>query len=98
MLDRRRDLVLRDHGRGGYKNVVAAITVNAALHGVDQEPTLGRCLGHAAAEIDFGWEWSFRGLARDELDGPEQADSPHVADGIQAAQMVEGLLQRGSNA
>ena len=64
------------------------IAVHAALHGVDEQSALDRCLGYAAAEIHFAWERSFRGFIRNELDGPEQANAADVADGIQAAQLV----------
>lgn len=33
--------------------MVAAISVNAALHGIDEQPPFSRRLGYAAAEIGF---------------------------------------------
>src|SRR5713226_1971686 len=98
MVNRRGDLGCGNHRRGGDKNVVAAIAVNTALHGIDQNSPFGRGLGYASAEIGFNWERSFRGFIGHKFNRPEQANSPDIADGIQATQLFEVLLQRGSDA
>lgn len=83
------DFFFGDYCGWGQEQVISRDTVDAALHGINEESAGHGGGGDACGEVQYGSEGAFGFLVGYELDGPQEAQSADVAD---CAVTLTGIL------
>lgn len=76
--------------------MVALVSINAALHGIDEHTARAGGVKDLAGEVEVGSEGVLRGFVSYKLDGPEQAESADIANAGKLAECCERFAECGS--